>query len=159
MDDRVKQLLGHFVFALQVLMVAGQHLLLTLQRRVELSDALQSVDFGPQDGTLVRLGEEIVPAAHHALDQGLIVGYGSEKNDWHEACSGQCLDLARGLVAIHLRHHDVHQDHVWLLLLKEGHGFSTIFRHTHGVPIFLQHRTQDHTIGAIVVSNQNGKRG
>ena len=72
--------------------------------------------------------------------------------------AGSPLDLARHLVAVHARHHDVEQDQVGRLPGYQGKSFLAAGRADENKALRLEHDFQQISVEALVVHDQNGSR-
>ena len=109
---------------------------------------------------LDRLGKVVV---HSRLQTFFPVsGYGisGEGNDrnMRVARSRPALpDAARRLIAIHLRHLAVHQDHVIVGLAERFEGLHAIGHQIDSVAEFIQHRHGHFLVGQVVLSHQDSR--
>src|SRR5713101_5802208 len=139
---------------------AGDH---DIQTRYELSAGGTSAPFSarPQADELQelvdidRLGKVVRRARDDALVPILLEGLGGDGDDRQRLVGRVLADRLHGLVAVHLRHHDVqqHQVHVGVAL-QGGDAVLAVLRVEHLEPVALEHageredvahRSEEHT--------------
>ena len=97
-------------------------------------DRIADRDLQPVD--IERLGQEVVCPFFHAAHGGIDRGLGGEHDDQHRPFAR--VDAPQGLHAVHLRHHDVEQDDVDLLLLQHLQTLTAVVRREDLVARLLQ---------------------
>ena len=119
MEDIPEHLFGDCLLLLQVCMVIRQLIFLCLHDGIQLPDTLQRLDLGPQDSAFKGFGEKIIPTSGHTLDERFIIVQSGQEDHRYKAFLGARLNVARGIVAVHPRHHHVHQHHIRLFAVKD----------------------------------------
>ena len=76
-----------------------------------------------QLGAIHGLGEKVLGAGAQPEHPGVAIVQGGDHDDGNVLGGEVALDLARHLVAVHARHHDVEQDQVGRLLRHHGERF------------------------------------
>ena len=156
-EDLGEHPLGHLVLGLQALVVGEEGVALLGELPVQAPHALHGCQLGAQQKAVQGLGDEVVAAAGHAQGQGFVVQQGGDEQHRGETVGAHGLDEGGGLVAVHLRHHHVHEDHVRPVLGKGGHRSGPVLGFDHPVSVLFQEGAQDGPPGSVVVHHQEGE--
>ena len=123
----------------------------------QLLDPQHRLDPGGERGLVDRLGQIFVGARLEPGDDVLAVGLRGDQDDRRERQIGIGLDLPAGFDAVDLRHHDVEQDQIRMMLPGGGDRLLAIGRFDELVALPPEAGAEDVAIGLIVVDDENAR--
>ena len=111
-----------------------------------------------QGGLIERLGQVFVGTRLKAGDNVLGVGLRCHQDNGDEGQLGVSLDALAHFDSVDLRHHDVEQDEVGMMVARRGDRFFAVGRLQKLIAMRPQPRAQDVAVGLVVVDDQNARR-
>ncbi len=116
-------------------------------------------DSCPQQHRIERLGEIILRSHLYTPDDAFELRQSGYHNDGNVTPSLVGLHTLEDLVAVHLRHHDVEENEIYVVFAEQFQGLSAILCRDRDVAATLQEPHQQITVSLVVVHNQNLRAG